>query len=83
MLISIEKTELYIISELVDGPNLEELIFETDDQPNFTITPERKKSIGKNRVPAVAYLPQFMTLALFVFNIKTHDMKHLMILMPF
>ena len=51
MEISIEKNELYIISELVDGPNLEELIFfETDDQPKITITAERKESIGKKTV---------------------------------
>ena len=61
MAISIEKNQLYIISELVDGPNLEELIFfETDDQPKITITPERKESIGKKLcsllVLAVAYL---------------------------
>ena len=46
MAISIEKNELYIIFELVDGPNLEELIFfETDDQPKFTI--------GKNCVQVI------------------------------
>jgi E3 ubiquitin-protein ligase mind-bomb len=48
MAISIERNELYIISELVDGPNLEELIFfEGEDQSQMKITPDLRKSIGK------------------------------------
>ena len=32
------------------------IFFETDDQPKITITPERKESIRKNCIQAVAYL---------------------------
>lgn len=57
MAISMERNELYIISELVDGPNLEEFIFfEEDDQSRIKVTPELKDSIGKNCAQAVAYL---------------------------
>ena len=55
MAISIERNELYIISELVDGPNLEELIFFEEDQSQMKITPDLTKSIGKNCVQAVDF----------------------------
>ncbi len=55
MAISIERNKLYIISELVDGPNLEELIFFEEDQSQMKITPDLTKSIGKNCVQAVDF----------------------------
>lgn len=57
MAVSMEKNELYVISELIDGSNLEELLFfESKDEDKIIITPKIKDSIGKQCVRAVAYL---------------------------
>ena len=56
MVISVEKNELYIISKLVDGCKIEELIFFKDYLSQMKMTCELQDFMDKNCVQAVAYL---------------------------
>ena len=57
MAVAIGKSAIYIVSELVIGANLEELLFsDEDDGCAFTIPCEKKEFIGRQIVQAVAYL---------------------------
>ena len=58
MAVALAKTAVYIVCELVDGANLEELLFsdEEDGGASFCIPIDKKPFIGKQIVQAVAYL---------------------------
>jgi serine/threonine protein kinase len=58
MAVAIGKSAIYIVSELVNGANLEDLLFsdEDDDGCSFTIPSDKKVFIGRQIVQAVAYL---------------------------
>jgi len=58
MVVSFLKNSVLLVSEFIDGRNLEELIFADvhDDKP-FTIQDCNKMFIGKQICQAVAYLP--------------------------
>lgn len=55
MAVSMEKNHIYIISEFVDGANLEELLFGEDVEVKESIS-EKKIFIAKQVAQAVAYL---------------------------
>ena len=55
MAVSIEKNHIYIVSEFVDGANLEELLFGEDGKIKENIA-EKKIYIAKQVTQAVAYL---------------------------
>lgn len=58
MAISFWKNSIYIVSELIEGHNLEELLFSDDDESSTTFTLQScdKLDIGKQICQAVAYL---------------------------
>ena len=58
MAISFLKNSIYIVSELIGGHNLEELLFSDDDESSTTFTLQScdKLDIGKQICQAVAYL---------------------------
>ena len=58
MAISFWKNSIYIVSELIEGHNLEELLFTDDDESSKTFTLQScdKLDIGKQICQAVAYL---------------------------
>ena len=58
MAVAIGKSAIYIVSELVNIANLEDLLFsdEDDDGCSFTIPSDKKVFIGRQIVQAVAYL---------------------------
>lgn len=55
MAVAIEKNELYIISEFVDGSNLDDLLF-SSEKGEFSLSAATKDSIAKQCAQAVAYL---------------------------
>jgi hypothetical protein len=55
MAVAMEKKELYIISEFVDGSNLEDLLFSSEED-EVGLSPTTKDSIAKQCAQAVAYL---------------------------
>ena len=58
MAVAVGKSALYIVSELVNRANLEDLLFSDDDDGgcSFTIPSNKKCFIGRQIVQAVAYL---------------------------
>jgi serine/threonine protein kinase len=58
MAIAMGKNAIYIVSELVNGANLEDLLFSDEDDGGcpFTIPSDKKTFIGRQIVQAVAYL---------------------------
>ena len=58
MAVAVGKRALYIVSELVNGANLEDLLFSDNDDGgcSFTIPSDKKCFIGWQIVQAVAYL---------------------------
>ena len=54
MAVSMEKNHLYIVSEFVDGANLEDLLFGEDVEVKENIS-EKKIFIAKQVTQAVAY----------------------------
>lgn len=55
MAVSLGKNAVYIVCELVNGANLDKLLF-ADDQPAFELPDNQKPDIAKQMVQAVAYL---------------------------
>ena len=53
MAVAMEKNELFIVSEFVDGSNLEDLLFSSEE---VDLSPTTKDSIAKQCAQAVAYL---------------------------
>ena len=58
MAISFLKNAIYLVSELIKGPNLDDLLFSSDDKndTHFTIQSCNKLHLGKQICQAVAYL---------------------------
>ena len=56
MAVATGKNAVYIVSELVKGANLDELLFPDDDAAAFTIPDNQKPFVGQQIVQAVAYL---------------------------
>ena len=58
MAVAMGKSAVYIVSELVDGSNLDELLFSSDEDDTraFTITDDKKPFMGQQITQAVAYL---------------------------